>query len=54
MKQVQQLEILKHLIAIPSVNGREAAVADYLTKLFTPYQDQIQIERVTYAPGRDN
>ena len=54
MKQVQQLEILKRLIAIPSVNGREAAVADYLTKLFIPYQDQIQIERVTYAPGRDN
>ncbi|GAB6092202.1 ArgE/DapE family deacylase [Furfurilactobacillus curtus] len=52
MEQTAALKILTDLIAIPSVNDREAQVADYLTELF---KDQpAQIERVTYAPGRDN
>ena len=54
MEKAQQLEILKQLIAIPSVNDHEADVADYLVTLFAPYRDQVTIERVTYAPGRDN
>ena len=34
MEQAAAIKILSDLIAIPSVNGREAIVADYLTKLF--------------------
>lgn len=48
-----KIEILQHLIQIPSVNDHEAQVADYIASLFTPYP-QAQIEKVTYAPGRDN
>lgn len=52
MEQAAAIKILSDLIAIPSVNGREALVADYLTQLFADYP--AQIERVEYAPGRDN
>lgn len=48
-----KIEILQHLIQIPSVNAHEADVADYLASLFAPYP-QAQVERLTYAPGRDN
>ncbi|WP_341779760.1 ArgE/DapE family deacylase [Levilactobacillus sp. HBUAS70063] len=48
-----KIEILQHLIQIPSVNDHEAQVADYIASLFAPYP-QAQIEKVTYAPGRDN
>lgn len=48
-----KIEILQHLIQIPSVNDHEAQVADYIASLFAPYP-QAKIEKVTYAPGRDN
>ncbi|MDT6981436.1 ArgE/DapE family deacylase [Levilactobacillus zymae] len=48
-----KIEILQHLIQIPSVNAHEADVADYLASLFAPYP-QAKVERLTYAPGRDN
>lgn len=55
MEKAQQLEILKKLISIQSVNGNEGAVADYIESLFAPYQNQgVAIQRITYAPGRDN
>lgn len=54
MNQQQEVEILSQLISIASVNDHEAAIADYLESLFAPYQDRVKIERVTYAPGRDN
>jgi len=48
-----KIAILQHLIQIPSVNDHEAQVADYIASLFEPYP-QAKIEKVTYAPGRDN
>ncbi|GEO69341.1 ArgE/DapE family deacylase [Levilactobacillus acidifarinae] len=48
-----KIEILQHLIQIPSVNAHEADVADYLASLFAPYP-QAHVDRLTYAPGRDN
>ena len=48
-----KVAILQKLIQIPSVNAHEADVADYLASLFAPYP-QAKVERLTYAPGRDN
>lgn len=53
MTPAQKIEILQQLIQIPSVNAHEAEVADYLASLFAPYP-QAKVERLTYAPGRDN
>ncbi|WP_125573170.1 ArgE/DapE family deacylase [Levilactobacillus huananensis] len=53
MTPQQKIEILQHLIQIPSVNDHETEVADYLASLFAPYP-QAQVEKVPYAPGRDN
>ncbi|MDF7638271.1 ArgE/DapE family deacylase [Lactobacillus sp. ESL0791] len=52
MEKEQALKILTDLIAIKSDNDHESKVADYLTDLFAGYP--VKIERVTYAPGRDN
>lgn len=52
MEKTRALKILSDLIAIPSINDQEAQVADYLADLFAGYPAQIQ--RVRYAPGRDN
>ncbi len=55
MNKQQQIEILSKLISIRSVNDHEAEVADYIASLFEPYKNKgVQIERVTYAPGRDS
>lgn len=55
MDKDQQLDILKKVINIKTVNANEAELADYLASLFEPYQDQgVKIEKVNYAPGRDN
>lgn len=55
MNKQQEINILSHLISIKSVNDHEAAVADYIESLFKPYEDQgVKIERVSYAPDRDN
>lgn len=48
-----KITLLQKLIQIPSVNDHEAQVADYLTTLFAPYPEA-RVERLTYAPGRDN
>lgn len=55
MEKQKQIDILAKLISIKSVNDNEGEVADYIESLFTPYQDQgVQIDRIQYAPGRDN
>lgn len=55
MDKQRREQILSNLINIQSDNQNEAAVADYIAKLFAPYQDQgVRIERLTYASGRDN
>ena len=40
MDQAHAEEILKKVIAIPTVNDNEKEVADYLASLFAPYEDQ--------------
>lgn len=52
MDKKRALKILSELIAIDSANDHESLVADYLTNLFKNYP--VKVERVTYAPGRDN
>lgn len=55
MDKQSREQILSDIINIQSDNKNEAAVADYIEKLFTPYLDQgVEIKRLTYAPGRDN
>ena len=39
MDQAHAEEILKKVIAIPTVNDNEKEVADYLASLFAPYED---------------
>lgn len=52
MEKERAVKILSDLIAIDSANDHESLVADYLTDLFKGYP--VEIQRVTYAPGRDN
>lgn len=56
MEKEKQVEILSKLIAIDSVNNKEADVADYIAALFAPYKgrDDVDIQQIPYAPGRDN
>ncbi|KRK87490.1 ArgE/DapE family deacylase [Lentilactobacillus sunkii] len=55
MDKKKQIDILSNLISIQSVNDNEARVADYISSLFEPYKNKgVKIERVTYAPKRDN
>lgn len=56
MEKEKQVEILSNLIAIDSVNDKEAEVADYIASLFAPYKDRedVDIEQIPYTPGRDN
>lgn len=53
MNEQKKIEILQNLIKIKTVNDNEAQAADYLASLFEPYT-AVKIERLTYAPGRDN
>ncbi|MEY8441974.1 ArgE/DapE family deacylase [Lactobacillaceae bacterium 24-114] len=53
MDKQEQTDILSNLINIKSVNDNEAAVAEYIESLFAPYKE-VKIDRVQYAPGRDN
>lgn len=53
MNKNTKIEILQKIIQIPSVNANEAEVADYIASLFKAYP-QVQVEKLTYAPGRDN
>ena len=52
MNDQKKIQVLQDVIRIPSVNGKEAEVASYLSKLFIDYS--IESERVPYCPGRDN
>ncbi|BDR61061.1 ArgE/DapE family deacylase [Lactobacillus xylocopicola] len=52
MEQERAVKILADLIRIESTNDHESLVADYLSDLFKGYP--VKLERVTYAPGRDN
>lgn len=52
MEKSEKIRILQDLIKIPSVNGKEAEVADYLAKLFAKYG--ISSKRIVFEPGRDN
>lgn len=55
MTKEEQLQIFKKIISIQTVNQNEAELADYIASLFQPYAgDDVKIEKVNYAPGRDN
>lgn len=55
MTKEEQLAVLKKIISIQSVNQNEAEVADYIASLFKSYEgNNVKIEKVNYAPGRDN
>jgi succinyl-diaminopimelate desuccinylase len=53
MNQQEQLALLQELIQIQSVDDNEAALVDVLVALFTD-EPLVQIERLTFAPGRDS
>lgn len=55
MTKEEQLNILKKIISIQTVNQNEVELADYIAGLFQPYVGKnVKIEKVNYAPGRDN
>lgn len=55
MTKEEQLNVLKKIISIQTVNQNEAELADYIASLFQPYVgDDVKVEKVNYAPGRDN
>ena len=55
MTKEEQLNVLKKIISIQTVNQNEAELADYIASLFQPYVgDNVKVEKVSYAPGRDN
>lgn len=55
MTKEEQLNILKKIISIQTVNQNEVELADYIAGLFQPYVvKNVKIEKVNYAPGRDN
>lgn len=54
MQDTQKIQILADLIELETINDQEKLVADYIEKLFLPYAKQVEINRVTYSPNRDN
>lgn len=52
MQKNEQIEILKHLVSLNSVNGNEEAVATYIKQLFAAHGIDSQI--IPYAHGRSN
>ncbi len=55
MTKEEQLTVLKKIISIQTVNENEAELANYIAGLFQPYVGAgVKIEKVNYAPGRDN
>ena len=55
MTKEEQLTVLKKIISIQTVNQNEAELANYIADLFQPYVGAgVKIEKVNYAPGRDN
>lgn len=53
MDEKQKIAILKKLIQLKTINDHETQAANYLAALFAPYP-QAKVQRLTYAPGRDN
>ena len=54
MKKEAQVAILAKLISINSVNGNDALLAYYIEWFFQPYAMGVKLDRVPFAPGRDN
>lgn len=52
MEKQKRIQVLQDVVRIPSVNGKEAEVADYLSQLLEEYG--IESQHVTYCDGRDN
>lgn len=52
MEKQKRIQVLQDVVRIPSVNGKEAEVADYLSQLLEEYG--IESQHVTYCNGRDN
>ena len=52
MEKQKRIQVLQDVVRIPSVNGKEAEVADYLSQLLEEYG--IESQHVTYCEGRDN
>lgn len=52
MERNEQIEILKHLVQLNSVNGHEEAVATYIQKLFAAHG--IASRLIPYIDGRSN
>lgn len=50
MTEIDEKKLLTDLIAINTVNGNEAAIADYLEKIFKKFG--VKTKRVEYAAGR--
>lgn len=53
MDEKQKIAVLKKLIQLKTINDHETQAANYLAALFAPYP-QAKVQRLTYAPGRDN
>lgn len=56
MNKEKQIELLQHLIQIPTVDDHEKQVVDYIVKLFAPYKDKdaVRITRVPYKGDRES
>ncbi|GEL15181.1 ArgE/DapE family deacylase [Pediococcus cellicola] len=54
MTNNEKISILQNLIKIESVNDHEAQVADYISSLFEPYADQVEVQKVPFSKGRTN
>lgn len=54
MTNDEKINILQNLIQIESVNDHEEQVANYISSLFEPYADKVQIQKVHFAADRTN
>ncbi|MCT4397595.1 ArgE/DapE family deacylase [Pediococcus ethanolidurans] len=54
MTNDEKINILQNLIQIESVNDHEEQVANYISSLFEPYADKVQIQKVPFAADRTN
>lgn len=54
MNKEKQIELLQHLVQIPTVDDHEKQMVDYIVKLFGPYKDEARITRVPYQGDRES
>ncbi|MDN6160115.1 MAG: ArgE/DapE family deacylase [Staphylococcus equorum] len=54
MNKEKQIELLQHLVQIPTVDDHEKQVVDYIVKLFEPYKDEVRITRIPYQGDRES